>query len=73
MANMPSSCAPPHLYESRFRIPRGRETEGFGLGFAIAKTLVEAHRGQIYAQNLIHGGAQIGLSLPAKALTQSTS
>ncbi len=38
--------------------------EGMGMGLSIARTIVEAHHGQIWANNLDHGGASFRVRLP---------
>ncbi len=38
--------------------------EGMGMGLSIARTIVEAHRGQIWAKNRDHGGATFRIKLP---------
>ncbi|MDF2785044.1 MAG: sensor protein KdpD [Pantoea eucrina] len=40
---------------------------GVGLGLAISKTITEAHRGRIWAENRASGGAEFRLSLPLPA------
>jgi two-component system sensor histidine kinase KdpD len=42
-------------------------TPGVGLGLAICKAVVDAHRGQIVAGNAGGGGAQFTLTLPRRA------
>ena len=42
-------------------------TPGVGLGLAICKAVVDAHRGQISAANVAGGGAEFTLSLPRRA------
>jgi signal transduction histidine kinase len=40
------------------------KAEGMGMGLSIARTIVEAHNGQITAKNRDHGGASIRIRLP---------
>ena len=44
---------------------RNRRTAGAGLGLAICKNIVEAHRGVISASPSIHGGIDIKIVLPS--------
>jgi signal transduction histidine kinase len=37
---------------------------GMGMGLSIARTIIEAHHGQIWAQNRDHGGASFRIRLP---------
>jgi two-component system sensor histidine kinase KdpD len=41
-------------------------TPGVGLGLAICKAVVQAHRGQIVAGNAPGGGAEFTLTLPRR-------
>jgi two-component system OmpR family sensor kinase/two-component system sensor histidine kinase BaeS len=43
---------------------RARSSGGAGLGLAIAKGLVQAHGGQIWAENRDGGGARVAFTLP---------
>ena len=56
----------PRLFEQFYRgeQARSRATGGAGLGLAIARGIVEAHDGRIWAENLPAGGARIGFILP---------
>lgn len=56
----------PRIFEQFYRgeQARSRATGGAGLGLAIAKAIVEAHQGQIWAENRPAGGAEVSLLLP---------
>ena len=40
------------------------KAEGMGMGLSIARTIIEAHHGQISANNRDHGGASFRIKLP---------
>jgi len=40
------------------------KTQGLGLGLAVSKTIIEAHRGNIWADNPPEGGACFHFTLP---------
>ncbi len=40
------------------------KAEGMGMGLSIARTIVEAHNGQIWVENRDHGGATFRIRLP---------
>jgi signal transduction histidine kinase len=40
------------------------KAEGMGMGLSIARTIIEAHNGQISAKNRDHGGASFRIRLP---------
>jgi|SRR5258708_37286953 len=42
------------------------KAEGMGMGLSIARTIVEAHHGLIWAKNRDHGGASFRIRLPLK-------
>jgi signal transduction histidine kinase len=56
----------PRIFEQFYRgeQARSRSTGGAGLGLAIARGIVEAHNGRIWAENAPDGGAVVGFSLP---------
>jgi len=40
------------------------KAEGMGMGLSIARTIIEAHHGQISAKNRDHGGASLRFRIP---------
>lgn len=57
----------PRVFEKFYRgeLARTRATGGAGLGLAIARAVVEAHGGVMWAENAPAGGAVVGFRLPA--------
>jgi len=56
----------PHIFDRFYRgdASRQRETGGSGLGLGIARSLVEAQGGRIWAENAAGGGAALWFTLP---------
>jgi PAS domain S-box-containing protein len=54
-----------HLFEKYYRSPASRSTEGLGLGLYIARLVVEASGGQIWAESDQGKGSTFTFSLPA--------
>lgn len=56
----------PHVFEQFYRgeQSRSRETGSAGLGLAIARGIIQAHDGHIWAGNLEGGGAYVAFRLP---------
>jgi signal transduction histidine kinase len=54
-----------HLFEKYYRSPESRGTEGLGLGLYIARLVVEASGGQIWAESEPRKGSTFTFSLPA--------
>lgn len=56
------------IFDKFYRVvgtePRGTQRPGSGLGLAVCRGLVEAHGGQIWAENRSGGGAVFHLTLP---------
>jgi signal transduction histidine kinase len=59
----------PHLFDRFFRADSARTRlpgrgQGHGLGLAITRAVVEAHGGEVRAENLPAGGARFTITLP---------
>lgn len=60
------------MFEKFFRVPGTRAT-GVGLGLAVCRGIVEAHRGTITADNAPDGGARFRVVLPAGDVPSSAA
>ncbi|MBV8599288.1 MAG: sensor histidine kinase [Actinobacteria bacterium] len=59
-----SEEAAERMFERFWRADRARSGSGTGLGLAIARGIVEAHGGRIWAENRPEGGARVSFTLP---------
>jgi len=54
----------PHLFEKYRRVREAKRTEGTGLGLFIAKTIIDAHGGDIRVESTPGVGSTFTLVLP---------
>lgn len=52
------------IFEKFFREPSSKKIEGTGLGLTIARYIVQAHGGQIWAESQVAQGSKFSFSLP---------
>ena len=48
----------------RVRLLARRKKEGLGMGLSIARTIIESHKGRLWADNNPEGGAAFHIALP---------
>jgi two-component system sensor histidine kinase KdpD len=53
------------IFDKFYRGTRGRAATGTGMGLAIARGIIEAHGGKIWAENRPEGGAVFVIQLSA--------
>ena len=57
------------LFDKFYQGPRNRRQQGAGLGLAVSKGLVEAHSGNIWAENRPGGGLKVTFTLPLQPVS----
>lgn len=55
----------PHVFERFYKADRSRSSEGVGLGLALVKHLVLAHKGQVWAESQLGKGSTFFFTLPS--------
>ena len=53
-----------HIFDKFYRAKQSIKISGTGLGLSICKSIIEAHKGNIWAENIHDGGAKISFVLP---------
>jgi signal transduction histidine kinase len=54
----------PRVFEKFFRARRHQDNTGTGLGLAIVKSIVERHRGRVWAESQANRGSTFSIALP---------
>ncbi len=66
------SAALPYVFDPFYRVAGGeRRPGGLGLGLAVARGLIEAHGGRIWAENRTGGGSTFAFTLPVEQTAAS--
>ncbi|MDJ0798559.1 MAG: histidine kinase [Calothrix sp. MO_167.B12] len=52
------------IFENRFRLERDAKKDGYGIGLSLCQRIIQAHYGQIWADNAANGGALFHFTLP---------
>ena len=64
-----SEAKMPHLFDTFFTT----KADGMGLGLSIARSIIQAHHGRIWAENRAVGGAVLRIALPAATAGLATN
>lgn len=54
----------PHIFDRFYRVDNARSGIGFGLGLSIAKSITEAHQGEISVKSIVGAGSTFSVHLP---------
>ena len=52
------------VFHRFYRVEGTREIVGTGLGLYLSRQLIQAHRGTIWAENMLQGGCKFNFTLP---------
>jgi signal transduction histidine kinase len=54
----------PHIFEKFYRVEKHRGTEGTGLGLAMVKSIIKAHKGTVSVRSQEDKGSTFTIALP---------
>jgi len=60
----------PHVFDRYYRASDTSGTRGTGLGLAVVKSLVDAHKGKVTVESKLHEGTTFTVTLPLKGISQ---
>ena len=64
----------PRMFDGSFESEDGKESDSrrnMGIGLSVCKSIIDAHRGKVWAENKIDGGAKISFTLPLEEEEQN--
>lgn len=62
----------PHIFEPFFRSENAVTTQGYGIGLALTKRIIDLHRGRIQVESVLGQGTTVLLTLPTQRIGAMT-